>query len=92
MFKSSISLLGDNIYRVEYKIWNTIYTNIFFFDESLRSRQERGMAATKRYAQQPELYYRKKLNLLTEDNIPGPSRVGIRGDDATNVGPLEKPG
>ena len=90
MFKSSISLLGDNIYRVEYKIWNTIYTNIFFFDE--RSRQKRGMAATKRYAQQPELYYKKNLNLLTEDNIPGPSGVGIRRDDATNVGPLEKPG
>ena len=60
----------------------------------MRSRQKRGMAATlhtRRYAQQPQLY-RNNLNLLTEDNIPGPSGVGIRGDDATNVSPLEKPG
>ena len=44
---------------------------------------------TKRYAQQPGLY-RNNLR-STEDNIPGPYVVFIRMDDATNVGPLEKP-
>ena len=43
---------------------------------------------TRRYAQQLELY---RNNLRTaEDNIPGPSGVRIRGDDATNEGPLDK--
>ena len=43
---------------------------------------------TRRYAQQLELYCNNLRT--TEDNIPGPSGVRIRGDDATNEGPLDK--
>ena len=58
----------------------------------MKLRQKRGMAATlhtKRYAQQPGLY--RNYLRSTEDNIPGPYVVFIRMDDASNVGPLEKP-
>ena len=43
---------------------------------------------TKRYAQQPGLYRNSLCS--TEDNIPGPFGVGIRGDYATHVSPLKK--
>jgi hypothetical protein len=72
-------------------VYKILYTKNFYVE--MKSRQKRGIAATlhtERYAQQPELY---RNNLCsTEDNIPGPSGVGIRGDDATSVGPLKKPG
>ena len=73
-----------------YTIW---YTSNFYVVDEIEAETRHTVAATlhtKRYAQQPGLYRNSLCS--TEDNISGPSGVGIRGDDTTNVGPLKKTG